>query len=124
MADRYQGKPFPADDYDRGDQHDAGGSDPLAELARLIGQTDPFGATGKSNPAPLPPARMAVRPARSSWVTTAICTAPLFLAGPVMRPVPQSAAAVLSSVLGHPSRRSLPSSHWTEATTLAPSLSV
>jgi len=56
MADRYQGKPFPADDYDRGgDQHDSGGSDPLAELARLIGQTDPFGSMGKPNPAPPPP---------------------------------------------------------------------
>ena len=53
MADRYQGRPFPADDHDRGgDQHDSGGGDPLAELARLIGQTDPFGAMGKSNPAP------------------------------------------------------------------------
>ncbi len=50
MADRYQGRP---DDHDRGgDQYDSGGSDPLAELARLIGQTDPFGAVGKSNPAP------------------------------------------------------------------------
>jgi SPOR domain len=56
MADRYQGRPFPADDYDRGgDQHDSGGSDPLAELARLIGQTDPFGTMGKSNRAPPPP---------------------------------------------------------------------
>jgi hypothetical protein len=55
MADRYQGRPFPADDHDRGgDQHDSGG-DPLAELARLIGQTDPFGAMGKPNPAPPPP---------------------------------------------------------------------
>jgi hypothetical protein len=52
MADRYQGRPFPADDDDRGgDQHDAG-SDPLAELARLIGQTDPFGTMAKSNPPP------------------------------------------------------------------------
>jgi hypothetical protein len=45
MADRYQDRPFPAhDDYGRGaDQHGhAGESDPLAELARLIGQTDPF----------------------------------------------------------------------------------
>jgi SPOR domain len=56
MADRYQGRPFPADDDDRGgDQHDTGGSDPLAELARLIGQTDPFGTMGKSNVAPPPP---------------------------------------------------------------------
>jgi hypothetical protein len=47
MADRYQDRPFPGDDgYDRGgDQHASGRgeTDPLAELARLIGQTDPFG---------------------------------------------------------------------------------
>jgi hypothetical protein len=53
MADRYQDKPFPADDdYDRGDQSHASAkadSDPLAELARLIGQTDPFGAMGRAN---------------------------------------------------------------------------
>jgi hypothetical protein len=55
MADRYQGRPFPADDDDRGDQHDSGGSDPLAELARLIGQTDPFGGTGRSSLAPAAP---------------------------------------------------------------------
>jgi hypothetical protein len=56
MADRYQGRPFPADDYDRGgDEHGQGESDPLAELARLIGQTDPFGNLGKSNQAPPPP---------------------------------------------------------------------
>ena len=36
---------FPPDDHDRGDPHaQPGESDPLAELARLIGQTDPFGA--------------------------------------------------------------------------------
>jgi hypothetical protein len=55
MADRYQDRPFPADDdYDHGDHTRASPkaeSDPLAELARLIGQTDPFGAAGK----PLPP---------------------------------------------------------------------
>src|ERR1700742_4850686 len=61
MADRYQSRPFPADDHDRGgDQHDPG-SDPLAELARLIGQTDPFSTTGKSNPAPSPVPRAAPR---------------------------------------------------------------
>src|SRR5438445_1200070 len=53
MADRYQSRPFPAgDDYDRsGDQHASarGESDPLAELARLIGQTDPFGSMGRAN---------------------------------------------------------------------------
>jgi hypothetical protein len=57
MADRYQDRPFPGDDdYDRGDQHASaqGESDPLAELARLIGQTDPFGAMGRANQ-PVPP---------------------------------------------------------------------
>jgi hypothetical protein len=53
MADRYQDKPFsPHDDYDRGvDEHAParGDSDPLAELARLIGQTDPFGSMGRAN---------------------------------------------------------------------------
>jgi hypothetical protein len=53
MADRYQDRPFPADDdYDHGgDQHASakGDSDPLAELARLIGQTDPFGSMGRAN---------------------------------------------------------------------------
>ena len=52
MADRYQDRPFPADDdYDRsGDPHASGKgeSDPLAELARLIGQTDPF-SMGRAN---------------------------------------------------------------------------
>jgi hypothetical protein len=50
MADRYQDRRYPADDgYDRGDdQHGPGRteSDPLAELARLIGQTDPFASVG------------------------------------------------------------------------------
>jgi hypothetical protein len=50
MADRYQDRPYPADDsYDRGDdQHGSGRTegDPLAELARLIGQTDPFANVG------------------------------------------------------------------------------
>jgi cell division protein FtsN len=53
MADRYQDRPFPADDgYDRsGDPHASarGETDPLAELARLIGQTDPFGNMGRAN---------------------------------------------------------------------------
>src|SRR5260221_6396234 len=52
MADRYQKRPFPADHgQDRGDQPASakGESDPLAELARLIGQTDPFGAMGRAN---------------------------------------------------------------------------
>ena len=53
MADRYRDRPFPADnDYDRGGDPQAsarGESDPLAELARLIGQTDPFGTMGRAN---------------------------------------------------------------------------
>jgi len=56
MADRYQDRTFPAhDDYGRGtDQHgQQAESDPLAELARLIGQTDPF-AMGRANVKPQP----------------------------------------------------------------------
>ena len=53
MADRYQNRPFPAgDDYGRGGESHASDkdeSDPLAELARLIGQTDPFGTMGRAN---------------------------------------------------------------------------
>jgi hypothetical protein len=53
MAERYQDRPFPGDDdYDHGDDRYAsakGESDPLAELARLIGQTDPFGSVGRAN---------------------------------------------------------------------------
>ncbi len=53
MADRYQNRPFPAaDDYDRGDTQARAESDPLAELARLIGQNDPFSAAAKA-PHPL-----------------------------------------------------------------------
>jgi SPOR domain len=47
MADRYQHRLLPSDDYGRGgDQHGRAESDPLAELARLIGQTDPFATQG------------------------------------------------------------------------------
>jgi hypothetical protein len=60
MTDRYQDRPFPAQedgdrDYGRGgDSHAEARSetDPLAELARLIGQTDPFGTAAKT-PHPL-----------------------------------------------------------------------
>lgn len=63
MAERYQDRPFPSDDYGRGgDQHGrAESGDPLAELARLIGQTDPFAAQGR--PGAHPPAAPA--PAQS-----------------------------------------------------------
>ncbi len=56
MADRYQDKSSPADDDDRGTQRASGKgeSDPLAELARLIGQTDPFSNFGRANQ-PMPP---------------------------------------------------------------------
>ncbi|WP_259208398.1 SPOR domain-containing protein [Bradyrhizobium centrosematis] len=61
MAERYQDRPFPSDDYGRGgDQHGRTDSDPLAELARLIGQTDPFAAQarpGARPPAASPPAQ-------------------------------------------------------------------
>jgi hypothetical protein len=54
MADRYQDRPLNADGYARGgDQHQRAESDPLAELARLIGQNDPQAAAGRGNP-PLP----------------------------------------------------------------------
>jgi len=53
MANRYQDRPFPADDdYDRGGDPHApakGEGDPLAELARLIGQSDPFASMGRAN---------------------------------------------------------------------------
>jgi hypothetical protein len=57
MADRYQDKSSSADDdTDRGTQRAPakGDSDPLAELARLIGQTDPFSGFGRANQ-PMPP---------------------------------------------------------------------
>ncbi|MBR0758164.1 SPOR domain-containing protein [Bradyrhizobium jicamae] len=55
MADRYQDRHFPApDEYDRGAYANPPEkeSDPLAELARLIGQNDPFGGANKT-PHPL-----------------------------------------------------------------------
>lgn len=54
MAERYQDRPFPSDDYGRGgDPHGKTENDPLAELARLIGQTDPFAAQGRPSAQPL-----------------------------------------------------------------------
>lgn len=52
MANRYQDKSFPADDEFNRDTAPARNSDPLAELARLIGQTDPFTGTGRANATP------------------------------------------------------------------------
>jgi len=57
MADRYQDRPFSADGFGRGgDQQQRAEADPLAELARLIGQNDPLAAAAsvRGNP-PLPP---------------------------------------------------------------------
>ena len=62
MADRYQDRPFPTDaDHDRGaNPYLRGESEPLAELAQLIGQTDLFGTPAKP-PVPLQ-SRANVRP--------------------------------------------------------------
>ena len=51
MANRYQDRPFPAEDDFGGGAHASakGDGDPLAELARLIGQTDPFGTIRRAN---------------------------------------------------------------------------
>src|SRR5436309_5397333 len=57
MADRYQDKSSLADeDYDSATRRAPakGDGDPLAELARLIGQTDPFSNFGRANQ-PMPP---------------------------------------------------------------------
>src|SRR5215470_10750207 len=55
MADRYQDRPLNADGFGRGgDQHQRADSDPLAELARLIGQNNE--STGRNNPSPASPA--------------------------------------------------------------------
>lgn len=65
MADRYQDRAYSAGgDYDRDGRAQSSAddeSDPLAELARLIGQTDPFGAKpmSRANLQMQPPARPA-----------------------------------------------------------------
>ena len=58
MADRYRDRPYPDDDFARDDSsapQRPAQSDPLAELARLIGQTDPFSTFGRDGRQP--PAR-------------------------------------------------------------------
>ena len=62
MADHYQDRPFPTDaDHDRGaNPYLRGESEPLAELAELTGQTNPFGTPAKP-PLPLQ-SRANVRP--------------------------------------------------------------
>jgi SPOR domain len=58
MADRYQDRQYAAGNaHDRrDDRHEAARNegDPLAELARLIGQTDPFANMGRANLTPQP----------------------------------------------------------------------
>src|ERR1700756_5740898 len=69
MADRYQHRPLPSDDYGRrGDQLGRAESDPLAELARLIGQTDPFATQGRpAAKTPVPPAPEPYQPPAQSY---------------------------------------------------------
>ena len=55
MADRYQDRPFPSDGFGRGGDPRAD-ADPLAELARLIGQTDAQSGRGAPPVAPRAPA--------------------------------------------------------------------
>jgi hypothetical protein len=62
MADRYQDRNFMADDLDRGVAPRGPArseSDPLAELARLIGQNDPFAGAGRAGPKVQVPPRAA-----------------------------------------------------------------
>jgi hypothetical protein len=62
MADRYQDRNFMADDLDRGSVQRGparSDSDPLAELARLIGQNDPFAGAGRAGPKVQVPPRVA-----------------------------------------------------------------
>ena len=60
MAERYQERPFPSDRDRGGDLH--GEADPLAELARLIGQNDPLGAGAKAPPPHPLQSRANIRP--------------------------------------------------------------
>ncbi|NOJ50294.1 SPOR domain-containing protein [Bradyrhizobium archetypum] len=94
MADRYQDRPFPTADQGRGE------SDPLAELARLIGQNDPYGAAApKPAPRPLqsranvraqqydpPEHQLDAPPSPPSWMQRARHETPL---PPVPPPLPQ-----------------------------------
>src|SRR4051794_30717367 len=49
MTDRYQDRPFPLEERGSPRAPASGDSDPLAELARLIGQTDPLSGFGRAN---------------------------------------------------------------------------
>jgi hypothetical protein len=85
MADRYQDRNFMADDLDRGMAPRGPArseSDPLAELARLIGQNDPFAGAGRAGPKVQVPPRAA--PAAPEPVRAAELPSndPLAAAGP------------------------------------------
>src|SRR3569833_3040427 len=68
MADRYQDRPYRSDDYGRGgDQHGRVEGDPLAELARLIGQTEPFAAQGQGQGRPAARAPEPYQPAARDY---------------------------------------------------------
>jgi len=55
MSDRYRDRPFLPDERDYNHApHQQGADDPLAELARLIGQTDPYSSFGRQPAQPAP----------------------------------------------------------------------
>jgi SPOR domain len=94
MADRYQERQFPADDYDRGGEprepaRDDG--DPLAELARLIGQSDPFGSMGRANQQvpPCTSAREQYQPPSQYQPAARYQPAPQYQPPPEYQPAPQ-----------------------------------
>jgi SPOR domain len=68
MAIRYPDRPFPAPDHDRGGDVSRAENDPLAELARLIGQTDPFGAAGAGKAPPPHPLQSRANPRPQPYV--------------------------------------------------------
>jgi hypothetical protein len=78
MAERFSNRPSFKDNYDRSAQRpssDASDGDPLAELARLIGQTDPQSdfARGRQTNQPQAPRSLATdfSAGRPSWLQTA-----------------------------------------------------
>ncbi|SDM91773.1 SPOR domain-containing protein [Afipia sp. GAS231] len=68
MANRYPDRPFPAPDHDRGGDARRAESDPLAELARLIGQTDPFGTAGADKAPPPHPLQSRANPRPQPYI--------------------------------------------------------
>jgi hypothetical protein len=83
MADDQFQRPYRASEPPVRGPAKSPGNDPLAELARLIGQTDPFGEFGRRAPAPAP------QDERSDWSTQPLGT----------RYTPQAAPDPRASVL-------------------------